>query len=412
MKRLIPLPAVLLCATALAAEAPLGADAFHDYRAADLCADLAADFSRQRLAVLDRHLSFPALFARIFPPGMSPALVSSFVEGGRGSIRSSLENIFVRDKAAWQPRLQGREGVDLRCTVGSSSEAGVRAVDFFIETRPEGLVIVDLRDYSMGQRSSDALRGLYGYVMPSLMQYRPDVPTGHGPGAAAPGRSPAGALSGAQGLPAPSALDDARLQRVMAFVRAIQSGDMAAARARFDELPESARNEPALLLRLLGALRSDDALYREYLGRLSTVVKDDPGYAFILFDHYYMTQDRARLLSASREVERWAPGFVPVLMLGVVAEQRSGSAAGLSRQIARLLESDDGFEPAYWVIVEEACRRKDFDTAVLALQVLTQRFRYDFTRTKEPSLDYMRELWASPPFKAWIGTLGPAAGPG
>lgn len=402
MKRFVPLPALLLCATALAADVPLGADAFHDYRAADLCADLATDFSHQRLAVLDRHLSFEALFTRIFPPGLSPTIVNTFVAGGRASIRSTLEGMFVREKTAWQSRLQGREGVDLRCTVGSSSGAGVRAVDFFIESRPEGLVIVDMRDYSMGQRSSDALRGLYGYLMPALMQYRPDA-ADRAAGPASPAWTPA----------SPSALDDARLQRVLAFVRAIQSGDAADARARFDELPESARNEPALLLRMLGTVRSDDALYREYLARLSGIVKDDPGYAFTLFDYYYMTRDTTRLLQARREVERWAPDFVPVLMLGVVAQQRAGSAAGLSRQIARLLEADDGFEPVYWVIVEEACRRKDFDAAVLALKVLTQRFRYDFTRVKEPSLEYMRELWASPPFKAWVGTQAPAAaGPG
>ncbi|MES2919478.1 MAG: hypothetical protein V4729_12785 [Pseudomonadota bacterium] len=392
MKRLSLLLLVWLGAPAVAAvpaAAPPVPALFQDYRAAELCLDLAESLGRQDLALLEQHLDLDDMVRKALPRGLDPQLRANVLTGARASFRATLAQTFTRQKLAWESELQGEGGARQRCTLGAVADGGVVLMDAFIAERESGPRITDIHDYSMGTSGIESMRRFFSYMLPSQSMPLQGLPL------------TAGFVPAPSGM-APALVDDLRLQRVMEFLGALRSGDAQAIHASFERMPESARRQPTLLIRTIAAMRADDALYREYLSRLAVLVGDNPDYAFVLIDHYILTNDTTRLLRSLLQVESMAPGFLPVLALRLGAEQTEGDAPGTRRAIARMLAVDDGYEPVYWSIVEEAGKRQDFATAVTAFKVLKRRFGYDFTKVDEPADANLRAALASRPFREWM----------
>lgn len=388
-------PAAAAAPATAAVAAPLVSALFRDYRAAELCLDLAESLGRQDLTLLEQHLDLDDMVRKALPRGMDPQLGATVLSGARASFRATLVQTFTRQKLQWRSALQGEGGARQRCTLGAVADGGVVLMDAFIAERESGPRITDIHDYSMGTSGIESMRRFFSYMLPSASMPLQGLPL-KAEFRPAPGK-------------APTLVDDARFQRVMEFLGALRSGDVQAIHASFERMPESARRQPTLLIRAMAAMRGDDALNREYLARLAAVVGDDPDYAFVLIDHYLLTNDRTRLLRSMLQVESMAPGFLPALVLRLGAEQNEGDGPGTRRVIARLLALDDGYEPVYWSIVEEAGKRQDFATAVTAIKVLTRRFRYDFTKVDEGADATLRAVLASRPFREWMQAEAGAA---
>lgn len=398
MKRLLVILALLASLPVAAAEtamrpAPLTLPSgmFRDYRAADLCLDLAYTFSQRDMALLERHFDVDGLVRKAVPAGLDPRVAAGISSGLRAKLLNSLVASISAERLQWTSRLQDEGRPGERCTLGAISDDGMVLIDLYLERVGGVVMITDTRNHGMARRTSELMYRLFASFLPldALSAWTP------GPAAAR-----LAALDG-----------DDRVNRVLAFIRSLDSGDPAVMIERYESLPAEARREPVLLIRLIDGVRADPALYQRYLARLAALVGDDPEFAFMLFDHYVATGDKPRILRAQRQAEEKASSLLPVLVLGVFAEREAGGARGVRRRVSRLLETHDGYEPLYWIIAEEASQRGDPETAVTALKVLQQRFGHDFSAPAKDEDAYLRRLRGSAPFQAWMARQQAAAEP-
>lgn len=392
MRRLLFLPLLLAATLVRAGEAPASpappatplppAAAFRDYRPADLCLDIAASFGRQDAGIIERHFDMDGFMQRALPAGLDREVAAALSAGLRTRLLQALAEQVRSEALDWSSRLQDEGRPEQRCTLGAIAGDGMMIFDFYVQRRGDALVITDMRNHGMARRSSDLMYRLFTSILPL------DTVSAWSPASTAERLAALGSSE--------------RLARISAFIKAVDGDDRAEMIARYEALPEDARREPVLLIRLIHGVRSDDVLYQRYLARLAALVGDDPEFSFMLFDHYLEVGDKARLLRARQHVSERASALLPVLLLGVLAEREAGKAADLRRSVARLLEANDGYEPVYWLIAEDAVRRGDFETGVTALKVLQQRFGHDFREGAADEEDYLRALRGSVPFRHWM----------
>lgn len=355
---------------------------FRDYRAADLCMDLAYSFSQRDMALLERHFDVDGLVRKAVPAGLDPGVAAGIASGLRIKLLGSLMASITAERLQWTSRLQDEGLPDERCTLGAISDDGMVLLDLYLGRVNGALMITDTRNHGMARRTSELMYRLFASFLPL------DALSAWTPG---PASARLAALDG-----------DDRVNRVLAFVRSLDGGDRAVMIERYESLPAEARREPVLLIRLIDGVRDDPVLYRRYLARLAALVGDDPDFSFMLFDHYVETGDKPRILRAQRQTDQKGSSLLPVLVLGVFAEREAGGAQGVRRSVSRLLEAHDGYEPLYWIIAEEASKRGDPETAVTALKVLQKRFGRDFSAPAQDEDEYLRRLRGSAPFQAWM----------
>lgn len=395
MRRLLALMVLLAGAPAVAADAQASAElpsaAFRDYRAADFCQDIADSFSRQDVTLVERHFDYDGMVRKAIPAGLDPAVAAGLAMGLRSRLVDTLADPVRGEKLDWSSRLQDEGRTDERCTLGAIADDGLMVFDLYLERRGTSLLITDTRNHGMARRTSELMYRLFLNILP--MQTLSGW-------SQATGAERAAALGGNE-----------RLRRVSAFVKSLEGGDHGAMIESFELMPEEARREPVLLIRLINGVRADQQLYQRYLARLAGVVGDDPDFSFMLFDLYLERKDRPRLLRAGQDARDRAPTLLPVLVLGVIAEREAGGAQGVRRSVSRLLEANDGYEPLYWIIAEEAAGRGDFETGVTALKVLQQRFGHDFGEVAQGEEAYLQKLRGSAPFRAWMSGRAAAAEP-
>lgn len=393
MKRVLALMALLAGIPAAAAEAPalLPSEAFRDYRPADFCQDIADSFGRQDLALVERHFDYDGLVRKSIPDGLDPVVAAGLGKGLRGRLVETLADPVRSEKLTWHARLQDEGGADQRCTLGAIADDGLLVFDLYVERRGKGLLITDTRNHGMARRTSELMYRLFSNILP-LQEL-------------------SGATDGSSASRLVALGRDDRLKRVSAFVKSLDGTNHAAMIEAYELMPEDARREPVLLIRLINGVRANDRLYQRYLGKLATLVGDDPDFSFMLFDLYLDRKDKPRILRARQDASDRAAHLMPLLVLGVVAEREAGGEQGIRRSLSRLLQANDGYEPLYWFIAEDATGRGDFETGVTALKVLQHRFGHDFSEAAPDEHAYLQKLRGSAAFRAWMDRQAGATAP-
>lgn len=348
------------------------------YRAA---ADaLVADFNRKStarfVAMLDKETMVGEIMVGI---GGEAAQAADLRKGFRTALERAGERMIGQMPEGGYVKLLrvGRKDGSVRALIRFDwGDNGFSYCDFVLkETDDRGVVIRDWFDYSSGRFYSEAVRAM---ILVALDR--------------------AEALRGITRA-------DLKHNDVMAFFRMIRGKQFKQAIKTYKSLSDSMRRNRSLIYVYVqaAAMSGDMALYREALAMLTRYYGDDPRFAFLLVDYYFLTGDYA---GAARVLDLAAKDMGVADAALLARKANAWLAAGAYDSARKFAEESVALEPAletpYWALLQICAHDGDFDKTVVFAEVLQDRFHYRLDAEFFAASDNFDGFVKSGQYRQWI----------
>lgn len=182
-----------------------------------------------------------------------------------------------------------------------------------------------------------------------------------------------------------------------------RNGQYAEAYDLISTLPEAMRNHrilAAVSVQLAGVIGGE--VYEDELTRLASLHGDDPGFAFLLLDHYFLQGDFVSAMASAETLER-VFGFDAAI--GLMKTSIASSAGDVEAALeyagqAAAAEPDD--ENSHWALVTAYLGAGQHADVVDALVSLEDGFGYIFDATSFAGQEIYQRFVDSPEYEAWI----------
>ena len=179
---------------------------------------------------------------------------------------------------------------------------------------------------------------------------------------------------------------------------------------RFDEwlagyeklAPEVRDSRIMVLLRVFNANSSgDEQAYREALAAAAQQFGDRPEMALLLVDHYLYNGEWDRAHEALDNLNRYTGGDAAIDGMRANIYLLAEDDAQALTWAQRAIDGDADYEEPYWTRLQANVNQGRFDAAVTDLEVLEQRFAYEFDVEQLASLDGYQAFGRSAAFREW-----------
>jgi hypothetical protein len=196
--------------------------------------------------------------------------------------------------------------------------------------------------------------------------------------------------------------ESANALAVKAYLAAAKSGDPQKLIDSYSELPAKFRNNSLLMFSYLQASkRISEESYTAALQRLSPVYARNDDYAMLLMDYYLYT---GQYPQAHKEIDKVAGRIgddagLDSLHAGIaLADKHYDKSIAYAREGIRR-EAD--YEGNYWILLDALVFSKNYDDAVLVLNILEEGFHYQFDMDQLAKLDGYAVFAQSEAFQGW-----------
>ncbi|MBD3619482.1 MAG: hypothetical protein HUJ28_08410 [Chromatiales bacterium] len=189
-------------------------------------------------------------------------------------------------------------------------------------------------------------------------------------------------------------LELARLQRERRFDEWL---------AGYEKLTPKVRDSRIMvLLRVFNANSSgDEQAYREALAAAAQQFGDRPEMALLLVDHYLYNGEWARAHEALDNLNRYTGGDAAIDGMRANIYLLAEDDAKALTWAQRAIDGDADYEEPYWTRLQANVNQGRFEAAVTDLEVLEQRFAYEFDVEQLASLDGYQAFGRSAAFREW-----------
>lgn len=301
-------------------------------------------------AWLYRHLDVDTFAKRILEGLDAPDEIG---EGAAQGVQTSLDNLCDADAVY---RLLAVRSLDGEPTVliAMTADSGINYLEFLLVDAPGGLRVGDIWIATLGDWMSALIRQT---ILPVVAEMN---------------RSFVARLFND---------DDELIDAITVFAELTEQmkTDPVAARERFLELPVKARRTRiGTLIDFQLAAAIGDPTYSSVLEDLAARHGDDPGFAMILIDHHFLTEDwDAALATLGVLGKRFEDDPYLDVLRGNVESSR-GDLAAARRHMDRALAEVPEFEDVWWSAVSVSLLAEDHDETARLLSGLRDRFGVEF----------------------------------
>lgn len=168
-------------------------------------------------------------------------------------------------------------------------------------------------------------------------------------------------------------------------------------------LPDSLRTARTMvMLRVFNANSSgDEEAYRAALDAAARQFGEDPKLALLLVDHYLYNGRYAEAHGALDNLNRYIGGDTAIDAMRANVYLLSGDDVNALKWAQTAIDAERTYEDAYWTRLEANVALGNFEAAVSDLEILEQRFLYDFDVEALAAIEGYEEFARSEPFRVW-----------
>ena len=209
-----------------------------------------------------------------------------------------------------------------------------------------------------------------------------------------------GAIGRALGQKDKSLEEMQELQKMQAATRA---EDYAKALSIYDSLPQSLKEQKAvILLRIRAAMNTDDKAYEAAMADHLRLFPDDPAADFIGIDYHLLGGRIDECLDSVRSLNKKVQDpYLNNMMAGVMLE--AGRAADAEKEAEKAIAAEPDMMDAHWMTMTASMQQKDFDAVLRDLKRMDKQFEMEWADLT--TVPEFAPFVASPQHEMWLKYL-------
>ncbi len=283
----------------------------------------------------------------------------------------------------WDVIRFSQQGNSAKCLLRNDfiSSRGIQLIEFYLYEASDGIRIFNWKDQVKNVLTSDMMRS----VALDLQAFDEKV---------------------ARGQVEKGSQDEKDIKTLFTYIIALKNQDVRTAIEYYKQLPPNYKNNPVYGLRMviLGGTKGGKA-YQESLQLFYDQFKNDERFDLLFMDYYFERKQYQKALESIESAEKRIGPDTGFYLLKAVMYQEMGQTKKFYAMCLKLINHDVGYENTYWLLFDELVRQRQYEDAVLVLDVMHKAFSYSFSRDRfERDPDYA-QLIRTNTFNQWIKSL-------
>jgi tetratricopeptide (TPR) repeat protein len=195
-------------------------------------------------------------------------------------------------------------------------------------------------------------------------------------------------------------IDKNMLTTIKEIGRLKNNGKFREAYALIDTLPDDIKNKRVMIdFSILLSQQFSEEEYQKQLSRLDKYYGNDSTTAFILIDHYFYTQQYAKMQAALDRLIVLFGEDGALLTLKASTYLRTKDFANARLYCIKAIQTEPTFETAYWTLISVYNRQEKFTDVINTLGNIERKFGYSFTAASFKGNASYAKFIQSPEFK-------------
>ena len=283
----------------------------------------------------------------------------------------------------WDVIRFSQQGNSAKCLLRNDfiSSRGIQLIEFYLYESGDGIRIFNWKDQVKNVLTSDMMRS----VALDIQAFDEKV---------------------ARGQVEKGSKEEKDIKTLFTYIIALKNQDARNAIDYYKQLPPRYKNNPVYGLRMviLGGVRGGK-IYQESLQLFYDQFKNDERFDLLFMDYYFQRKQYQKALASIESAEKRIGPDTGFYLLKAVMYQEMGQTKKFYAMCLKLIEHDVGYENTYWLLFDELVRQRQYEDAVLVLDVMHKAFSYSFSRNRfERDPDYA-QLIRTNTFNQWIKSL-------
>lgn len=202
-------------------------------------------------------------------------------------------------------------------------------------------------------------------------------------------------------------IDKNMLSKIKEIGKLKNSGRYKEAYSLMDSLPEDIKNKRVMIdVSIMLAQQISDDEYQKQLARLDKYFSNDPTTGFILIDHYYYTQQYAKMQAALDRLITLLGEDGALYNLKASTYLRTSDFDNARTYCIKAIQVEPQFEGTYWTLVSVFNKQEKYSEEIKTLSMLEKQFGYAFTEKSFDGNAFYNKFVRSSEFKAKYKSRG------